>query len=129
MKFPESELEIEGVIWLSYTPDVAFRWVTWVVRYRTAKYAYKRKQWYLTRISGKIREKCVQTSGCSNCAQMYTILADCDSLREETKVHPVIFALPPEEHIRLFHLNLDSVPEWNHQQIDLDFEVSAISAI
>lgn len=66
-------------------------------------------------------------------AQIYTIHADFGSSSEETNVHPVIFSLLPdkkkETYVRMFRLILDSVPEWNPQQINLDFEAAAISAI
>lgn len=65
--------------------------------------------------------------------QIYSIHADLGSTNEETNVKPAVFALLPnkktETYIRLFRLICNAVPEWNPRTINVDFEVSAISAI
>lgn len=73
-------------------------------------------------------EKCLQTSGRSKCAQTYTRHADCDGSSEETYVHAALVALLPDKkrYDRIFRLTLDLVPEWNLQQMNLDFEASTV---
>lgn len=67
-------------------------------------------------------------TGRSKCAQIYIIHADCDGSSEETNFHAAIVSILPDKkrYDRIFRLTLDLVPELNPQQMNLDFEASAI---
>lgn len=64
---------------------------------------------------------------------MYTIHTDFENESKDTNVHPVIFDLLLDEkretYVCMFRIILDSVPEWNSQEINLDLEASTISVI
>lgn len=66
-------------------------------------------------------------------SQIYSIHADFGSSTEETNIYPVVFALLPnkkkETYVRLFQLILNAVPNWTPRQVNVDYEVSAISAL
>lgn len=66
-------------------------------------------------------------------SQIYTIHADYGSSKEETNIHPVLFALLPDKkkdtYVRLFREILKAVPEWTPRKVTVDFEGAAVSAL
>ena len=62
--------------------------------------------------------------------RIYSIHADFVSTDEETNVNPIVFALLPnkkkETYIRLFQLIRKTVPEWNPETVNVDFEMVAV---
>ena len=69
----------------------------------------------------------------SQFSQLYMIHADLGSTSEETNITPVIFALLPnkatETYTRLLNIIKNEIPEWNPNEINIDFEAAAIKAI